>query len=164
MARMLPLWLAGLISAAVLWWLFAALLHPAGGDAGARIGVAAAALLPTALLLLAMVQAQMAVRARSGAVDPTAGVDNAFLRLNQRAISNTVEQTVAFAPALFALAARVAPDSLARVIALPLVFAAARLVFWLGYLVGPRWRAPGMTATFMVNVVTWIAAAWAWLG
>ena len=164
MIRMLPLWLAGLFGAAALWWLFAALLHPAGGDASVRLGVAAAALLPNALLLLAMVQAQMAGRARSGALDPTAGTDGAFLRANQRVISNTVEQTVAFAPAVLALAARVAPDALARVIALPLVFAAARLVFWLGYLTGPRWRAPGMTATFAVNAATWLAAAWAWLG
>ena len=158
------LWLAGLVAAAVLWWGFATVLHGAGGaDVGARIGVAAMALLPATGVLLAMILAQMLARARSDAVDPTAGRDTAFLRTNQRVISNTVEQMAAFAPALLALAAGTSPARMPVVAALGFVFACARLGFWIGYIVGPNLRAPGMTATFAVNLVTASAAAWVWL-
>jgi len=42
------------------------------------------------------------------------------------------------------------------------VFGVARLVFWGGYLVGPLLRAPGMAATFAVNVATFAAAVRVW--
>lgn len=158
------LWLAGLAIAGLLWRAFSGALHAIGGaDPGARLGLAAAALLPTVLLLLAMILAQMLGRMRSGAVDPTAGRDTAFLRTNQRVITNTVEQLAAFAPALLALAAGSAPSRIGQVVALGLVFAIARLGFWIGYLARPTLRAPGMTATFALNVVTAIAAVWVWL-
>jgi hypothetical protein len=44
------------------------------------------------------------------------------------------------------------------VVALGVVFAVARLVFWGGYLIGPLLRAPGMAATFAVNVATFVTA------
>ena len=45
----------------------------------------------------------------------------------------------------------------------PLALAAARVAFWLGYLLDPMFRAPGMAATFMVNIGTLLAACWLWL-
>jgi uncharacterized membrane protein YecN with MAPEG domain len=104
----------------------------------------------------------MMARAWSRAVDPLAGADNRFLRVNQRALTNTVEQLVGFARALAALAAGAAPSSMPGVVALGIVFGVARLVFWGGYLLGPLLRAPGMAATFAVNVATFAAAVWAW--
>jgi hypothetical protein len=35
-------------------------------------------------------------------------------------------------------------------------------VFWGGYLLGPLLRAPGMAATFVINVSTLIAAVYVW--
>lgn len=159
--------LAPLIAIAVTYGLWRGLvvllpLPPAPGS-GHRIGLACAALLPTVVLLLAMIQAQMAARALTGTIDPTAGRDGRFLQVNQRALTNTVEQLAAFVPSLLALAAGVRADRIAEVVAAALTFALARLVFWVGYLSGARRRAPGMAATFAVNVATLIAAAWVWL-
>ena len=79
--------------------------------------------------------------------------DGTLLRVNQRALTNTVEQLTGFAPALLALAARrVRPVGCRSSSRRVLVFALARLVFWGGYLLGPLARAPGMAATFAVNV------------
>jgi uncharacterized membrane protein YecN with MAPEG domain len=129
-----------------------------------RLAVAFAALLPSVALLEVMIVVQMRARAATGAIDPTEGRDSRFLRTNQRVITNTVEQLVCFIPALLALAGRIGSERMGEVVALALVFALARLAFWLGYLTGPILRAPGMAASFGVNVVTLVAAAWAWLG
>jgi uncharacterized membrane protein YecN with MAPEG domain len=155
--------LLGVAAAAALWRALTAILVVGPAIAAAeRLGLACAALLPGVLVLLLMIALQMMARAWSRAVDPLAGADNRFLRVNQRALTNTVEQLVGFAPALAALAAGAAPSSMPGVVALGIVFGVARLVFWGGYLLGPLLRAPGMAATFAVNVVTFAAAAWAW--
>ena len=109
-----------------------------------------------------MIAAQMWLRARSGALDPPAGQDDASLQVNQRALTNTVEQLAGFVPALLAVAAGVSSDRMRFVVAAGVVFAVARLVFWGGYLLGPMMRAPGMAATFAVNIATLAAAIWVW--
>jgi len=156
--------LIGLVLAYSLWRGLAGVLAPAGADPAQRMAVAFAALLPGAAVLLAMIVVQMAGRNVAGAIDPTAGRDTHFLQTNQRAIGNTVEQLAIFSPGLLALAARVRPETMRQVVALALVFAVARFVFWIGYLLGARLRAPGMAVTLVVNVVTLIAAVRAWLG
>jgi uncharacterized membrane protein YecN with MAPEG domain len=128
-----------------------------------RLGLAFAALLPAACVLNLMIVTQMLLRVRIGAVDPLAGRDDTLLQVNQRALTNTVEQLVGFAPALLALAAGVQSARMRFVIAAGVVFALARLVFWAGYLLGPPMRAPGMAATFAVNVTTLVTAIWVWL-
>jgi uncharacterized membrane protein YecN with MAPEG domain len=127
-----------------------------------RLGLACAALLPVVCILDLMILAQMGLRARSGAVDPLAGGDNATLLVNQRALTNTVEQLAGFAPSLLALAAGVSSDRMRFVVAAGVVFAVARLVFWAGYILGPMMRAPGMAATFAINIGTLVAAIWVW--
>jgi uncharacterized membrane protein YecN with MAPEG domain len=127
-----------------------------------RLGLACAALLPAVCVLDLMIVAQLALRARSGAVDPLAGGDNATLLVNQRALTNTVEQLAGFAPSLLALAAGVSSDRMRFVVAAGVVFAVARLVFWAGYILGPMMRAPGMAATFAINIGTLVAAIWVW--
>lgn len=154
--------LVGLVVAYGVWRGLTGLITPVAVDAAQRMAVACVALLPCIGLLLAMIVVQMLTRAMTGAIDPTAGRDSHFLVTNQRVISNTVEQLVAFVPALLALAAGVRGDRMGQVVALALVFALARLVFWIGYLAGTRQRAPGMAATLAVNVVTLLTAAWTW--
>jgi uncharacterized membrane protein YecN with MAPEG domain len=156
--------LAGLAAAWAVWRGFVAVLPLAPApDMSHRIGLACAALLPTVALLLVMILAQMAVRGMTGAIDPTAGRDGRFLQVNQRALTNTVEQLAAFIPSLLALAAGAGAAGIGQVVALALVFAVARLAFWTGYLAGARLRAPGMAATVAVNLVTLAAAARVWL-
>lgn len=127
-----------------------------------RLGLACAALLPAVCVLDLMILTQMWLRARRGAVDPLAGHDDATLLVNQRALTNTVEQLAGFVPALLALAAGVASGWMRFVVAAGLVFALARLVFWAGYLLGPLARAPGMAATFAINVSTMVGAILVW--
>ena len=155
--------LIGLAVAYGVWRLLAGLIVPAAGDEAHRMAVACVAMLPSAAVLLAMIVAQMMGRNVAGAIDPTAGRDSRFLVTNQRVISNTVEQLVAFVPALLALAAGVRAEKMGQVVALALVFALARVVFWVGYLAGARLRAPGMAVTLAVNVVTLVTAARVWL-
>jgi MAPEG family len=153
----------GIAGAYFLWRVLTGiiLVDPAAATAE-RVGLACAALLPGVLVLNLMIALQMLARAWSRAIDPLAGVDNRFLQLNQRALTNTVEQLAGFVPALMALAAGAPPGRMPGVVALGLVFGVARLVFWGGYLMGPLLRAPGMAATFAVNVATYAAAAWVW--
>ncbi|MBV9250658.1 MAG: MAPEG family protein [Acetobacteraceae bacterium] len=158
--RLGPLWFYGFGLAFVVW--LAVRLCLAANQASDRISVAVASLLPGAGVLFAMVAVQSLTRAITGALDPTAGRDGVFLQRNQRAITNTVEQLAVFAPALLALAAG-APHRGRDVVAIGIAFAAARLAFWSGYLADPMLRAPGMTATFVLNAGTLIAAAAVWL-
>ena len=132
------------------------------GGLSERLALACAALLPVVCVLNLMIVVQMRLRVRTGAVDPLAGRDDAWLQVNQRALTNTVEQLAGFVPALLALAAGVASGWMRFVVAAGLVFALARLVFWAGYLLGPLARAPGMAATFAINVSTLGGAILVW--
>ncbi len=153
----------GIVIAVALWQGLGRII-PVGVAAGMpqRLGMACAALLPTVCVLDLMIVVQMALRVRTGAVDPLAGRDNHTLQVNQRALTNTVEQLAGFVPALLALAAGAPPAWLPFVVAAGLAFGLARLVFWAGYLLGPLWRAPGMAASFAINVATLVAAIGVW--
>jgi uncharacterized membrane protein YecN with MAPEG domain len=154
----------GVFVAFTVWLAVAQALPDTGApDSAQRLGQACIALLPMCCVLNAMIVLQMSQRVLSGAVDPLAGNDGRVLRMNQRALSNTVEQLAGFVPALLALAARIPAGSMRYVVAAALTFAAARLVFWAGYALGPLTRAPGMAATFAVNIGTLLAAILVWL-
>ena len=76
--------------------------------------------------------------------------------------SNGFMKGAACGAALLALAAGAPPAWLPFVVAAGLAFGLARLVFWAGYLLGPLWRAPGMAASFAINVATLVAAIGVW--
>lgn len=87
-------------------------------------------------------------RLSSPAFDPLAGFETRRLRVNQRYLQNTVEQTLVFAPALFGLTAY-SPDGSAMraVMATTIVWILARFAFWIGYHRSAAMRglgAPGM--------------------
>jgi uncharacterized MAPEG superfamily protein len=155
--------LAGILVAVLVWWLLAAVGPEAHAGVAPHVALALTALLPSAAVLAAMILVQMGVRRVTGAIDPLAGTDSFFLRTNQRAITNTVEQLAVFVPALLVLAAGAPAAKMAPIAALAYVFALVRLAFWIGYLAGTLRRAPGMAATVVVNVATLGAAAWVWL-
>jgi uncharacterized membrane protein YecN with MAPEG domain len=154
----------GMLAALLIWRLLAALASPVGtGTEAQRIGLGVATLLPGAVVLAAMILAQMVARASAQVFDPTAGQETRFLVVNQRVITNTVEQLAIFAPALVALASRSDPGEMSDVIALGGAFAVGRLMFWAGYLKAPLLRASGMAATAATTMATLLAALWAWL-
>ncbi|OJY64871.1 MAG: hypothetical protein BGP12_03805 [Rhodospirillales bacterium 70-18] len=155
----------GAIAALLAWRALLPLMpvDPEAASMAVRLGRACAALLPSGFVLAAMIAVQMAGRMWSGAIDPLGGQDTVFLRVNQRVITNTVEQMAVFVPALLALAAAVPAGQMPAVAAACGVFALARLAFWAGYLLGPLGRAPGMAASFAVVAATLMAAAWKWL-
>lgn len=159
---------AGAIGAALLCWQLTRLLSwiPAPADETARLRLATAMLLPSVAVLMAMLLVQMGARFIGGVFDPTAGQDFRLLVVNQRAITNTVEQLACFVPSLLALslAPVTVPGRTALIAALGLTFALARVVFWIGYLTAPLNRAPGMAATIVVTLVALAAAARAWIG
>ena len=152
------------ISLAFAIWQGLARILPVGmaGGLPERLALACAALLPVVCVLNLMLMLQMRLSVRTCAVDPLAGRVDAWLQVNQRALTNTVEQLAGFVPALLALAAGVASGWMRFVVAAGLVFALARLVFWAGYLLGPLARAPGMAATFAINVSTMVGAILVW--
>jgi hypothetical protein len=160
----LLLGIAGAIAGLLAWRVLSAMLpsDPAAASMAVRLGLVAASLLPAAAVLAAMILAQMAARFWQGIFDPTAGKDDRFLRINQRVLSNSVEQLAIFVPAMLALAAGAPAARMGQVLALALVFALARLAFWAGYLAAPLLRAPGMAASICVNLVAlgWAVVVW----
>ena len=156
--------LIGLAGAGLGWWLLAGAIEaPRGASSMAfRLGLALAALLPAVMVLAAMILAQMLLRFATAAFDPLAGRDGRLLHLNQRVILNTLEQFAVFAPALLAWAAGTEASAMPGVIALAFVFAAARLAFWVGYLIDPVGRALGMAPSFAASLAALGLAARAW--
>jgi hypothetical protein len=151
---------------ALLGWLALVPLFPpdpAASSMAVRLGTACAALLPGCAVLALMIIAQMGGRFLLGVFDPLAGRETRFLLVNQRILTNTVEQVAVFAPALLALAAAVPAPRMPEVMALGAVFALSRIVFWAGYLAAPVLRAPGMAATIVTATGTLAAAFWFWL-
>ena len=84
--------------------------------------------------LVTGVEAVAHERLVSPAFDPLAGYETRRLRVNQRYLQNTLEQTAVFAAALFGLAA-ISPTgpSMRAVVAATVVWILGRLAFWAGY-------------------------------
>jgi hypothetical protein len=104
--------------------------------------------------LVTGVEAVAHERLSSAAFDPLFGFETRRLRVNQRYLQNTLEQTLVFAAALFGLAAY-SPDGAAMraVPATTIVWILARFAFWIGYHRSAAMRglgAPGMALSLIV--------------
>ena len=104
--------------------------------------------------LVTGVEAVAHERLFSPAFDPLAGFETRRLRVNQRYLQNTLEQTVVFVVGLFGLAAY-CPDGAAMraVLATTIVWIVARFAFWIGYHRSAAMRglgAPGMALGLIV--------------
>jgi uncharacterized MAPEG superfamily protein len=95
-------------------------------------------------------------RLGSPAFDPLARFETRRLKVNERYLQNTLEQTVVFAAALFGLAAYCPTGSAMRaVVATTVVWVLARFAFWAGYHRSAAMRglgAPGMALSMIVLV------------
>lgn len=138
--------------AAFLWMLPGVRVPPAAdADAASRLAwVLRLMPLPAGLLLL-QVGAVAAARLFTGAFDPLHDIGGRAQRIGQRVLSNTVEQTAIFVPALLGAAVLAGPGQLPLLVLASGLFVAARLLFWAGYLIDPMYRAASMAATLNIN-------------
>jgi uncharacterized MAPEG superfamily protein len=106
--------------------------------------------------LVTGVEAVAHERLSSPAFDPLAGFQTRRLRINQRYLQNTLEQTLVFVAALFGLAAYSPNGSAMRaVLATTVVWILARFAFWIGYHRNAAMRglgAPGMGLSMIVLI------------
>ena len=145
--------------AITLWFAIPHLLPPLAGLAtpGARMLFTLKCWAVAVLFSLVLgVEAVTHERLSSPAFDPLAGFETRRMRINQRYLQNTLEQTVVFTAALFGLAAYCADGAAMRsVVAASLVWTIARIAFWAGYHHSAAARglgAPGMALSMILLV------------
>jgi uncharacterized MAPEG superfamily protein len=156
--------LAGVvIGTALAWGLLFAFWPPAApgvqGD-GERLVLAAGLLVWPALLLLVMVFAVAFTRFVTAAFDPLNDPESSFQRRAQRALTNSVEQTAIFVPALLAAAVLGDPADIRFAGGMTALFCVARGLFWVGYVINSLYRAPGMVMTLNINVAVVVYAVY----
>jgi uncharacterized MAPEG superfamily protein len=122
----------------------------------------------TLLALLPGIEAVAHERLVTPAIDPLAGAESRRMRVNQRYVQNTIEQLWLFVPGLLMLAVQARDGgSMRAVVACTIVWVIARWVFWIGYLLGPRFRSAGligMVQSMMVLLYCVGRFGYLWLG
>jgi hypothetical protein len=139
-------------------WMF----WPASAEASTtsdRIAYALQLAAVPALIVLLMITACFRIFDSPGAEDPSSGAESARFKINQRVLSNTIEQAWVFVPLLLALAVRVDASQLRILPIATALWGTGRLLFWAGYHVQPRWRSVGFEWTLFTSVVLacWLA-------
>lgn len=144
---------------AAIWYLVPPLT--VGNALGDRMLFALKCLIVAVLFcLVAGVEAVAHERLQSPAFDPLAGFEDRRLRINQRYLQNTLEQTVVFAVALFGLAAYAEGESgLRLMLAFTAIWIAGRWAFWIGYHRSAAMRGLG-AAGMALSLVALIYLAW----
>ncbi|MEI9885662.1 MAG: MAPEG family protein [Rhizomicrobium sp.] len=133
---------------------------PLGDDEAARLAYAARWLLVPALCLFAGIAAVANRRFfLPEAMDGTRAPESRSLEINLRYNQNTLEQTVLAAVAWTGLALVLPHERLGLIGMLAVLFAAGRVLFWIGYLIAPWARAIGFGLTFYPTavVLVWLA-------
>jgi hypothetical protein len=142
------------------WLLYTVLPDPAAAALAERLAYAlkwqALAALPLLFVIIAIGNA----RAMSDAIDPTAGKEDAAMKVNIRVADNTLQQLMLFFAGSMSLAASIAPEHIKVIGAAAIVFVVARIAFWIGYRIHPLYRAPGFSSTAYLNVGLIVAALW----
>ncbi|MDF2232593.1 MAPEG family protein [Albimonas sp. CAU 1670] len=135
---------------------------PGDGSPGARLALAATALLGPGAALAAVIGRIAQRRFFDAAlIEGQAPAPGSGAEIDQRVLRNTVEQALLAALAWPALALALPADRLGAVAALGLAFPVSRAMFWIGYHRAPLLRAPGFAWGFYASVM---AIAWAgWL-
>lgn len=107
------------------------------------------AMIPYAAVCLVI----LSMRFREGAHNPLLGGESERLKIHCRVMQNTLEQLVWFALCVLAVATYLAPAQARLVPIVCTFFAAARFVYWWGYLRNATLgRAPGVQLTFSLNI------------
>ena len=150
--------IAAAMPAALLLWLAIAYVAPplTGMDSlgGRMLFTLKCCCLAVLFCLVTGVEAVAHERLSSPAFDPLSGFETRRLRVNQRYLQNTLEQTLVFAAGLFGLATYSSDGSAMRaVLATTVVWMLARFGFWIGYHRSAAMRglgAPGMALSMIV--------------
>ena len=145
---------SGVVAMALsVWILTVELPTPGIADAlGDRMAYALRANVVAVLPLFIMFVMIGNSRFLSEAIDPTRHAESRSMQIDGRVADNTLQQNFVFVIASLALSTTIPLHNLQVVWACAIVFVAARGVFWLGYRVGPLYRAPGMSATAYMNL------------
>jgi hypothetical protein len=97
-------------------------------------------------------------RFTSDAINPLDQRETVSQEIDGRVVDNTLQQNFAFLIATLALATVLPASHLQVLKAMTAVFVLARVAFWIGYRIGPLYRAPGMAATAYLNLGALAAA------
>ncbi len=158
--RMLKRWIAAGITSALLLnaaaWLFWPRLEPIA-SASDRLLLAIQCTAGVGIVTFLMLQGLWRLRDTPDAEDPLANAESRSFRINQRVLTNTIEQAWIFVPLYLALAVRMQPEHVYMLPALMTIWCAGRLAFWAGYRYALHARAIGMDWT---TVTTFVTAIW----
>ena len=108
---------------------------------------------PQALLLLFAVWRVASKRGSTPAGNPLSGQDQNYLQAEKNALTNTVEQVLLFSFLLLVLLTYLEPSEMKIVPLLSISFFIARLLFIVGYSVGPLYRVMGIIMNFNLIMV-----------
>ena len=135
-----------------VWFLTNALPAPGIADTlGERLAYALKANTVAIVPFVVMVITVANSRFLSEAIDPTRRAESRSMEIDGRVADNTLQQNFVFAIASLALSTIVPLHRLQVVWACVIVFVVARAIFWLGYRLNPLYRAPGMSATALLE-------------
>jgi hypothetical protein len=110
-------------------------------------------------VLVCMLQGLWRMQDTLEAEDPFANKESLGFRINQRVLTNTIEQTMMFLPILIGFAIRMQPTQVYWLPLLVTFWCVARMMFWIGYRRALHLRAPGMdwtTGTLSVTAVLFV--------
>lgn len=118
-----------------------------------RLAFAAELLVAPAVIVMLAVVGCFRLFDTARAEDPFANAESQAWKVNQRVLSNTIEQAWIFVPVLLGLAVRVAPEHQKLLPMATALWCTGRLLFWAGYRLKPEWRALGFDWTMWTSVV-----------
>lgn len=148
---------ASLLLSAALWYAirFQVPLIEGMDEPVARLGFALKCAAVAVLFTLVLgIEAVAHERLVSPAFDPLAGHETRRMRVNQRFVQNTLEQTVVFVVGLLGLAVYLDDGSQMRaVLATAVVWVLGRWAFWAGYHLSATWRAVGAPSMLLGQLV-----------
>lgn len=106
------------------------------------------ALIPFFIMLVVVGNARFLGKA----INPLRHAESKIMEIDGRVVDNTLQQNFVFAIASLTASTFVWHEYLNIIWACGIVFALARVAFWVGYRVNPLYRAPGMAATSYMNL------------
>jgi hypothetical protein len=135
---------------------------PAAADVTARLAFAIEWLIVPGVLLLACTLVTMTYRlwTTKEALYGTRTPKSHFLEINLRVTQNTLEQSFLALIAWCGLAVALPADRLGIVPVLAVLFAAGRILFWIGYQYHPIARALGFGITAVPTAIAILWLAW----
>lgn len=135
--------------------------QPRDSSLEGRLAFLAIWLLVPALAVFACTLITMLFRLFSrDAIDGTRRPQSRFLEINLRVTQNTVEQAFLAGLAWLGLTFALPQSQLSLIPVLAALFAAGRLLFWVGYQIDPVWRAIGFGLTALPTAVALLWLAW----